>query len=130
MVECAHLKFMVSSWSKQTSKQAYSGMHNAIMLLWGSLRLVPINVTMSESAVLDGSLFNKDFFSYFAASILPMDTLATCTYNVHMKTQQHKLAPISFIYGVSNHIVISSINNLASDRNCQKKVWAMLDKLV
>ena len=32
----AHLKFTVSGWSKQTSKQA-----NTVMLVWGLLRLAP-----------------------------------------------------------------------------------------
>ena len=38
--ECAHLKFTVSGWSKQTNKHRYT--RNAVTLVWGSLRLAPI----------------------------------------------------------------------------------------
>ena len=36
--ECAHLKFMVSVWSKHR----YTHVHNAVMLVWGLLRFTPI----------------------------------------------------------------------------------------
>ena len=39
--ECAHLKFMVSGWSKQASIARYTHTRSAVMLVWGSLRLAP-----------------------------------------------------------------------------------------
>ena len=47
--EFAHLKFPVSGRSKQTIVQAYihTHIHNAVMLVWGLLRLAPIKQTFS-----------------------------------------------------------------------------------
>ena len=51
-IKCAHLKFTVYGYkqankqaSKQASRQARIHMHvcNVVMLMWGSLRLAPIN---------------------------------------------------------------------------------------
>ena len=39
--EYVHLKFMVSGRSKQASKQPYTHVHNAVTLVWGSLKLTP-----------------------------------------------------------------------------------------
>ena len=40
--ECSHLKFMVSGWSKQTS--IHTRVHNAVTLVWGSLRFAPVKL--------------------------------------------------------------------------------------
>ena len=40
---CRDLKFLVSGGSKQTNKHIYTRVRNAVMLVWGSLRLAPNN---------------------------------------------------------------------------------------
>ena len=45
--ECTHLKFTVSGRSKQAN--IYTHVHNEVMLVWGSLRLTPIIITIVPS---------------------------------------------------------------------------------